>query len=165
MMKKPVSMIIAIAIAFIPASYALAEDTGPGCGVGQMIFPNNNKIIPQILAATTNGTFANQLFGITTGTLGCTNDGIVKNDRKVDVFASVNFQNLKQDMAQGQGEYLSSLATLIGIPDEHQGDFFALTQEKYTSLLKSQDTTSGEMLIAMNQELSVHPTLARVITQ
>jgi hypothetical protein len=81
----------------------------------------------------------------------------------VPVFASVNFENLKQDIAQGKGEYLSSLASLMGIPVEYQSGFFALTQEKYPSLFKSETTTSSEMLVALNQELLAHPVLSHVI--
>ena len=33
-------------------------------------------------------------------------------EQKVHAFASMNFDNLKQDMARGHGEYLASLGTL-----------------------------------------------------
>ena len=46
-----------------------------GCGLGSMLFKdNNNTKGVQSTAATTNGIFDNQLFGITSGTLGCTGD-------------------------------------------------------------------------------------------
>ncbi len=163
MLKR--SIAFAIAVTVIPVSYALAADTGPGCGIGTMIWENNKKIIPQVLAATTNGTSGNQTFGITTGTLGCTNDGVVKNDQKVNVFANVNFESLKQEMAQGNGEYLASLATLMGIPTDRQESFFALTQSRYTSLFQSEETTSAEMLVALNLELSAYPVLSQVVFQ
>jgi hypothetical protein len=84
-------------------------------------------------------------------------------DHKVSVFASVNFENLKQDMAQGRGEHLTSLARLLGIPAEQQGAFFALTQERHGVLFQSEATTSTEMLIALNGELSAHPVLAQAV--
>src|SRR3972149_7162124 len=143
-----------------PAMADIKPDTGPGCGLGKLLWEGagsgHNKIVQQVLAATTNGTLGNQTFGITSGTSGCTNDGLVKNDQKVIVFASANFENLKQEMAQGGGEYLSSLATLMDIPAEHQGAFFSMTQERYTSLVKSETTTPDEMLVALKQELSAN---------
>jgi hypothetical protein len=38
----------------------------PGCGVGAMIWKGQPGIAPHVLAATTNGTFGNQTFGMTT---------------------------------------------------------------------------------------------------
>ena len=64
-------------------------------------------------------------------------------------------------MARGQGEYLASLATLLGIPAERHGEFFTLAQDKYASLFKTEQTTSSEMLLALNQELSARPELAQ----
>lgn len=172
MIRNLVVTVIAVAFALIAMSSALADigsDTGPGCGLGKLLWgeaaSGHNKIVQQVLAATTNGTFGSQTFGITTGTSGCTNDGLVKNDQKVIVFASANFENLKQEMAQGGGEYLSSLATLMDIPAEHQGAFFSMTQEKYTSLVKSGTTTPDEMLVVLNQELSAQQAFSQVMVR
>src|SRR3569832_2714255 len=41
-----------------------------GCGLGSIVFGSQPGFI-QILAATTNGTFASQTFGITSGTSDC----------------------------------------------------------------------------------------------
>lgn len=163
-MLKKLGM-LGVIFVFASASLAHAEATGPGCGFGKMIWTGQKGIAPQVLAATTNGTSGSQTFGITSGTLGCTQDGVVMNDRRVDVFASVNFENLKQEMAQGNGEYLASLSALMGIPADRQEDFFALTQERYTSLFKSGETTPSEMLAGLNLELSAHPSLSQVVVQ
>ncbi len=157
-MFRRLALVIA-AVVLIPASYSLAEDTGPGCGLGKMIFKDikgNKKIVQQVVAATLNGTFGNQTFGITSGTSGCTNDGIVKNEEKVNVFVAVNFESLQEDMAQGQGEYLHSLANLMEIPAEHQAEFFVMTRDKYNTLFSSSETTPQEMLTALNLELATN---------
>lgn len=160
---------VALVFALTPMASALADmanNTGPGCGLGKLAWAGtrgNNKIVHQTLAATTNGTFGTQTFGITSGTSGCTNDGFVMHDQRVSVFASVNFENLKQDMAQGRGEHLSSLAQLMEIPAEQQGAFFALTQEKHAVLFASEATTSTEMLMALNRELSSHPVMSQAV--
>ena len=158
MIKKLVLAVVVIALA--PVSNSFAAASGPGCGVGQMIFKGQKGVVPQVLAATTNGTFGNQTFGISTGTLGCTQDGVVKNDQKVNMFAGVNLENLSQEMAQGKGESLASLASLLGVPADHQSEFFALTQEQYTAIFPSERTTSAEMLVALNGAMSSHPTLS-----
>jgi hypothetical protein len=148
-----------------PALAAIASDTGPGCGLGKMLFgqPNfsgKHHIMQQSFAATTNGTFFSQTFGISFGTSGCTNDGVFAgNQQKVNAFAEINLDHLRQEMARGQGEYLASFASLIGVPADRRNDFYALTQETYSTLFKSDQTTAHEMLAALNLELSAHPGL------
>jgi len=79
--------------------------------------------------------------------------GLVKKDQEVNAFAHLNFENLKQDMAAGHGEYLASLGSLMGIAPAHEANFFALTQAHYTTLIRSEQTTPAEMLVALNQLL------------
>ena len=59
---------------------------------------------------------------------------------KTTVFAQLNFENLTQEMAQGQGEP-ASLATLMAAARQHAA-FFAMTQERYISLVNSRSFTS-----------------------
>src|SRR5438105_1490188 len=91
-----------------------------------------------------------------------TSEGLVKDQHKVTAFTTLNFQNLKEDMARGQGEYLISLGTLIGVPADYQAEFSALAQAKYPSLVSSDRTTPGEMLAALSRELSSSPILNRL---
>ncbi len=44
-------------------------------------------------------------------------------------------------MAQGHGEHLTSLATLMGIPVERHGAFFSMAQERYTVLIQEGETS------------------------
>jgi len=143
------------------------SDTGPGCGLGKLLWSSSKhpkNIAPQVMMATTNGTFGSTTFGISTGTSGCTNDGTIMAEHKVSTFASLSFENLSQEMAQGQGEHLASLAALMGIPAEHQAEFFALTQAQYTSLIESGETTPVAMLTALHDAMKAHPVLASLAT-
>jgi hypothetical protein len=63
-----------------------------------------------------------------------TGDGLLKGDQKVNAFVAFNFENLKQDMARGHGEYLTSLSTLLGIAQDRRGAFFAYAQSRYPSV-------------------------------
>jgi Protein of unknown function (DUF3015) len=167
MTKKLVILTIAAAFVCVQAAPSLAAnpDTGPGCGLGKLAwsdYKGQKQILPQVLMATTNGTFGSQTFGISTGTSGCTNDGTIMASEKANVFAALNFDNLSQEMAQGQGEHLSSLATLMGVPAEHQAAFFTMAQDKYTTLIKSGETTPVAMLKALNEAVAANPVLAKV---
>jgi len=118
----------------------------------------------QVLGATTNGT-GMQTFGISSGTSNCTNNGQIVKNEQVNVFASINFENLSQEMAQGQGEHLASLATLIGIPAVDQPAFFSLTQERYVALLQGGEQAPMAMLKALQVAMSNNPSLAKFVPE
>lgn len=80
--------------------------------------------------------------------------GLARKDQEVQAFADLNFDNLKQNMAAGHGEYLASLGSLMGVTPAHQNEFFALTQAHYTTLVRSEQTTPAEMVVAINQILA-----------
>src|SRR6476620_2854712 len=101
-MSKKVIMLSVAVLFGMQAGLALAAnpDTGPGCGLGKLAwsdYSHQKNIGPQVLMATTNGTFGSQTFGISTGTSGCTNDGSIMASEKQNVFAAMNFENLSQE--------------------------------------------------------------------
>ena len=140
-------------------------DTGPGCGLGKLAWSDYGRqrsIAPQVMMATTNGTFGSQTFGITSGTSGCTNDGTIMGEHKVNIFAAANYDTLSQEMARGGGEHLASLAELMGIPEEHRGEFFTLAQVQYASLVQSGDRTPGGMIQTLQSGMAIHPTFVKL---
>ncbi|MGH7829327.1 MAG: DUF3015 domain-containing protein [Candidatus Binatia bacterium] len=147
------------------AVWADNPDTGPGCGLGKMVWADYQKqksIAPQVMMATTNGTSGSQTFGISSGTSGCTNDGTIMSQYKVTVFAAANYDNLSQEMAQGGGEHLASLAALMGVPEEHRSAFFALAQAQYASLIQSGDRSPIAMVETLQSGMATHPTLSKL---
>ncbi len=169
-MLKKVLVLSAVLLFGLQASLVMAAnpDTGPGCGLGKLAwadFKHQKNIAPQVMMATTNGTFGSGTFGISSGTSGCTNDGQVWADQKVTMFALLNFENLTQEMAQGGGEHLASLATLMEVPAEQQSAFFALTQERYLSLVQAGETSSVALVKSLNDAIAKHPVLAQVSTR
>lgn len=97
----------------------------------------------------------------TSGKSWFTEDGLIQQNRKASAFVAMNFENLKQNMAQGRGEYLSSLGRLLGVPRDHHREFSTLAREKYPVLIPSDRTTPGEMLAALAREMSTDPTLKK----
>ena len=164
-MSKKVIMLSVAVLFGMQAGFAMATnpDTGPGCGLWADNMHQKN-IAPQVLMATTNATGMNT-FAISSGTSGCTNDGKIMAEHKATVFTAANFENLSQDMAQGRGEHLASLATLMGIPADHQGEFFAMTQNQYTALIRGGEASPVAMVKAINDAIASHPVLAQVPTR
>jgi hypothetical protein len=85
---------------------------GPaGCGLGSIIFEPDSGFT-QIFAATTNGTFGTQTFGITSGTSNCdTGPGSAASTK---AFIAANRSALAKDIARGSGETLGSVSRLAG---------------------------------------------------
>jgi len=166
-MKKVIMLGVVGVFVAMQGGFALAAgnpDTGPGCGLGKLAwqnYPHQKTIGVQLLEVTTNGTGFNT-FAISSGTSGCTNDGKFWAEHKVNAFAALNFENLAQDMAQGQGEHIASLATLMGIPADQQPAFFAMTQEKYASFVSAGETSPIAMVKALNEAVATQPMLAKV---
>jgi hypothetical protein len=129
-----------------PAVAMAAGQNMAGCGLGSLAFKENGKW-QQVLAATTNGTFGTQTFGISTGTSNCTADGAVKSERATEVFVAVNFDSLKSEMARGSGEHLVALSSLMGC--ERSGDLARTLQANYENTFSKAETPEA-LLSALN---------------
>jgi hypothetical protein len=171
-MMRKLAVLLSIVFACVQGASALAamnSDTGPGCGLGKLAwaeYKQQKNIGPQVLMGITNQFFPpfNQAFGISSGTSGCTNDKKFWAEEKATVFAQISFDDLSQEMAQGQGEHLASLATLLGVPAEHQAEFFAITQERYLALIQAGDGSPAAMVEALHEAITHHPVLAKLAT-
>lgn len=134
-----------------------------GCGVGTILFNGQQGVAPQVLAVTTNGTFGNQTFGITSGTLGCTRDGVVKPPTEVRMLVVSNLDSLATDVARGEGETLESLAALMTIEASDRPRFFAAMQRNFTRIFPSQDVTADEVITAINAVMAEDDVLSRYL--
>jgi hypothetical protein len=158
-MKKLLALSL---VATLMPSLALAAGNHPmaGCGLGYLLLSNkDNTKVTQVIGATTNGTFGSQTFGITSGTSGCTEDGAVKMARATEVYAEVNFDSLRREMAMGKGETVETFASLLGATDATRPAMLKLFQSEYASLFPSASTTSGDLLSVLSQKLAQRPDL------
>jgi hypothetical protein len=87
----------------------------------------------------------------------------MNHEEKASLFAAANFDRLKEDMAKGQGEHLTSFAMLLGIPKEQQAEFYIFTQEKFPVMFPSEQVTADEMVATLTRELSNHPQLHNIV--
>jgi len=141
------------------AAQAANQHTMAGCGLGYVLFGREHPTDPvlQVLAATTNGVFANHLFGITSGTLGCTRDGLIAKEMEAEVYAEVNFRPLLKEMAQGSGEYLDAFATLLGANETTRPELLRFLRENYTHLVLREEVTPQEVVARVKSALAAHP--------
>lgn len=145
-MKK----ILALAVALL-ATTALAADpvkstqsalagTGTygtaGCGLGSMAFGNQAGGV-QILAATTNGLFGTQTFGITSGTSNCGRSVFALEGTKI--FIEGNREALAKDAARGQGETIVALRHIAACQAE-AADLGRALQANFPALFPAAST-------------------------
>lgn len=100
--------------------------------------------VKQITDTTSNVT------GTTSGSAWWNEDGQIKPDFKVTAFVTLNHANLRQDLAAGRGEYLTSVSRLLDIPEERQPVFFSTVQASYAETVDQDPAT----LLAQLREIS-----------
>lgn len=149
------------------AKYGMA-----GCGLGSILFASgqdadkaiSDSRVKQVLAATTNGTFASQTFGITTGTSNCTSGGTARNEEAEQLmFAEANFKQISRDMANGGGEYVTAFSALLGC--SANAEFASVTQKQYETIFPAAGTTPAGMLTTVKATVASDPVLAQACTK
>ncbi|MFA5976200.1 MAG: DUF3015 family protein [Elusimicrobiota bacterium] len=155
-------IVIICLVASVLPSLASAKGTHPmaGCGLGYLAFGSQqNSKVYQILAATVNNIVSPQTSAITSGTSGCTEDGAVKLAQQAQVYAAVNLDSLRHEMAKGEGEYVTAFASLLGATGSNQSALLQLFKSDYTYLFPTASTTSDELLEHLSERLAQHPGL------
>jgi Protein of unknown function (DUF3015) len=154
--------LVAVALVglFPLASMAAGENNIGTCGWGSKLFDGQRGVAPQVLGVTTNGTFGNQTFGISSGTSGCTQDGVVKSNWKTAMFINGNKEKLARDMSIGHGETLDALAKLMGVRDEDKSAFFLATKENFARIYPGADVSADQILASLKQVLAQNTELA-----
>jgi hypothetical protein len=161
-MKK--HLVVASVAALFPA-VAMAQQNNIGsCGWGSKVFDGQSGIAPQVLGATTNGTSGNQTFAITSGTSGCTQDGVVRSNWKTAMFIDGNKDKLARDMSVGSGETLDSLAHLLGVEAADRAQFDRVAQENLQRIFPSSSAKTEEIVAGLRDVLAADSRLARYTT-
>ena len=160
---KKLLVVASVAALFPVVAMAQANNIG-SCGWGSKLFDGQSGIAPQVLGVTTNGTFGNQTFGITSGTSGCTQDGVVRSNWKTAMFIDGNKDKLARDMSVGSGEALDSLAHLLGVEAADRPQFDRVAQENLQRIFPSSSAKTDEIVAGLREVLATDARLARYTT-
>ena len=92
-----------------------------------------------------------------------TEDGLVRQEEKINLFAGVAYENLRQEAAAGSGQYVTSLATLYGVSEANHGAFGTVLQQRHAELfatdLREDNRAHLRMVSVLNQVLTQEPAL------
>jgi len=140
-MKKLLVSLAAVAALSTAALATVNNQTG--CGLGAMVIKDDSSAVMLALQATTNGTSANQTFGITSGTSGCKKAKFVMNERAAEFVAS-NMDILAKEISVGHGESLDTLDELLNVQDKVA--FNAALQANYNKIYSSKSVKMADVL-------------------
>ena len=132
--------ILLIAALFVATSARAAPYGTAGCGLGSVVL-GDSKGFAQVLAATINGCFGSQTFGITSGTLNCGEAAASKLGAKN--FIETNREALAKDIARGQGETVKNLAALSGC--SNASAVGSTLQKNFTNIFPAASTPSEQV--------------------
>lgn len=126
-----------------------------GCGLGSMAFGDQKGAI-QILAATTNGFFGTQTFGISSGTSNCAEAAPGTSGTKT--FIEGNREALAKDAARGSGETIDTLTVLAGCKDAKAVG--AALQKRFVELFPGESVPAEKVSEAVVGALRAESSLA-----
>jgi Protein of unknown function (DUF3015) len=118
-----------------------------GCGLGSLVFGNQPGAV-QILAATTNGTFGSQTFGITSGTSNC-GSGLMAMGTKN--FVEANREVLAKDISRGQGEAIGALTVINACQDSAKVG--AALQRNFSAIFPTESASNDDVTAAILRTL------------
>lgn len=148
-MKKIYLLSAAVAGVLALSSNANAYDS-TGCGLGSMAWRGQSGIVPQVLAATTNGLFGTQTFGISTGTSGCDPNGRVTGGtgKMLLAFLENNMEQFALDASAGHGE---TITTVAGILNVDEAVLAGKIQNNFGVLFASNDIDAVDLTLSVMQ--------------
>ena len=145
MKKGIVALAVGALIAGAGTTFALNK-SNTGCGLGYVLLKNQEGILFEAFAVTTNGTSANQTFGITSGTSECKQPASFVKNEKLEKFVYNNMDELAEDIARGEGKYLETLADLMNVPSSERGKFYTKLKNNFDNIFYSEDVTPNEVI-------------------
>jgi hypothetical protein len=125
----------------VPAPAQARAYGSAGCGLGSLIFEPGTGFT-QVFAATTNGSFGTQTFGITSGTSNC--DGSSGGSASAKAFVETNRVALAKDIARGSGETIDSLTQLAGCQSSPRAVGSSL-QRRFDQIFADVAASDGEV--------------------
>lgn len=145
---KKIVMGCALSLVLSGTAFAGMAAQNTGCGLGTMLWQNkaDSSMLFQAFQATTNGSFGNQTFGITSGTLNCQQPAkFVQNERLMH-FVQSNMDNLAKDMAMGKGETLNTFGEMLGVAPWQQASFNTKVQANFSKIFTSEKVVLAEVI-------------------
>jgi hypothetical protein len=167
-MKKMIALVLLLAAPALvsaapPRGAATRGDGAGGCGWGSYLFNGNSGVGAHVLAVTTNGSFGNNTFGLSSGTNGCDANQPIKY-KGGQIYISANMTKLAEDMSRGRGETLAGLAETLGIADQDKPIFYSRLKDNFAVIYPHESVTGAEAMNALVVVMKSDPALAKYVS-
>jgi len=147
-------------ILMVASSAAMAVGPGgPNCGWGNMLFEGKTGVASHVLASTTNATSYNAIFGMTTGTNGCSvSEPLTYGSEEM---VSAVMDELSSDVAQGHGEALNAVAVSMGVEVGDRAEFAKVAHENFAVIFPSENVTAKEVVASLTGVMKTNSRLTK----
>ncbi|MDG9670008.1 DUF3015 domain-containing protein [Hahella sp. CR1] len=137
-----------LAVGFLSmTSGAFAEAPGgPDCGWGNMLFAGESGLPIHLLATITNGTSGNNTFGMTSGTNGCSANGVLTYGGSSLVNLTPIMDEFSEDVARGHGDALTTVAVALEVKQEDRARFNQVMHDNFNQLFPSENVTAEQVM-------------------
>lgn len=155
------TLLLGAVLAAVLCLPSAGEPAARECGPGPLLMQGSGGIVQQLLAFSTNGTFLpTYAIGITVGTSGCNNSGVVDGTQAATEFVAFNAEHVERDFARGQGEYMASVAALLGCPAEARPDFARVAQAHMAARPAPAEAAPAQWVAQVQARITAEPALA-----
>jgi hypothetical protein len=154
MRKALVALVVVAAVVCLGSVAGAVDQKNTGCGLGSIAFEGKNGLVSQTFAVTTNGTFGNQTFGITSGTSNCEQYKTFAANEKLNTFVADNMDSLAKDIAKGEGEYLDTMASLMDVNQAERPQLYSALQKNFSRIYSSPSVTPAEVVANIGEVTS-----------
>ena len=133
------------------------------CGIGPKVL-GGKGMLSQISVQFTNVTLLpSNAVSVTVGTSGCGYSDVVQADAPRLHYVRINFDNLAEDAAKGEGHYISGFAQLMGCSPNAETLLTNTVQENYAELFSdtSEQPKSDHFFFSIKEEIQNDPMLSK----
>ncbi len=161
-MKKTIHLLLLFLLVGLP-SVAFGAKGAQTCGIGPKVL-GGKGMLSQVLVQLTNVTLLpTNAVSVTVGTSGCGYSGLVQADAPRLHYVRINYDNLAEDAAKGEGHYISGFAQLMGCSQNAETVLTNTVQENFADLFNdtSGQPKSDHFFFSIKEEIQNDPMLAK----
>jgi hypothetical protein len=158
-MKKLMQRFAIVATLLMIASSAFAADGSSGCGPGWYLFDKDSLVSSSLRLTTNTVLFPVVTIGMTSGTSNCQKHSIVMREKQSLHFVTMNYYELKGNVARASGEHLSAFSRTLGCSAESATRLGQQLQKNYEVIFPDQNLNPENALLEVYKTILRDETL------
>lgn len=160
-MKKALTLIIYAVIGLFIFSNTLIANSPTDCGLSSYVIKGGGLANIANFVINLSTSLPTYAFGTTSGTLNC--KGWAMSNEVKEIYVQNSYEQLSEEIAQGEGTHLQVLALMMGCPEKAHQPFFKMVHDSYPEFFpkSSHDTEKAKNLLkVIEQKINQNPVLS-----